>query len=140
MEFIELNYSENSDKTVSWIDADTRLKVPESLELTDSKISLGIKHDSEIVARLVGNIFLNGFHIALLATSPDTRSAGYGGALLDHAVQVAKDKGAHFVTLETMSFNAPQFYLKHGFEVLKQIEDSPINGTSHFFMYKDLRH
>ncbi|MGR8809937.1 GNAT family N-acetyltransferase [Leuconostoc citreum] len=69
---------------------------------------------------LVGNVFFNSFHIELLATSPDTQSAGYGGALLEHAIIIAKDKGVHFVTLETMSFNTPNFYLKHDFEVLKK--------------------
>lgn len=139
MDFIELDYPENSDQTVLWINEDTRLKAPNALVLPDSKISLGIKEKNTLVARLVGSVFFNGFHIELLATSPDTRSAGYGGALLEHAISIAKDKGVHFVTLETMSFNAPNFYLKHGFEVLKKVDDSPIDGTSHFFMYKDLR-
>lgn len=139
MDFINLDYQENKNKTASWIDQDTQLKEPSVLDLPEAKISLGIKKDNKIIARLLGNIFFNGFHIELFATDPNYRSGGYGKALLDYALTLAKSKGAHFVTLETMSFNAPKFYLKNDFEVLKEISNSPIDGTSHFLMYRDLQ-
>jgi ribosomal protein S18 acetylase RimI-like enzyme len=48
------------------------------------------------------------------------RKKGIGTLLMDHAVKIAKEKGARALVLETQSCNAPaiSFYLKHGFELI----------------------
>jgi ribosomal protein S18 acetylase RimI-like enzyme len=48
------------------------------------------------------------------------RNRGIGTLLMDHAVKIAKEKGARMLVLETQSCNVPaiKFYLKHGFELI----------------------
>jgi len=48
------------------------------------------------------------------------RKKGIGTLLMDHAVKVAKEKGARMLVLETQSCNVPaiNFYLKFGFELI----------------------
>lgn len=139
MEFVKVDYTENKEITKDWIDQDVYQKKPATLALEDSQLSLAAKVNSQIVGRLAGTIFLNSLHIELLAVNPEQRANGVGGALLKEAIKIAKEKQLHFVYLETMSFNAPKFYLKHGFEVIKEVKNSPLDQTSHFFMFKDIR-
>jgi ribosomal protein S18 acetylase RimI-like enzyme len=48
------------------------------------------------------------------------RRRGIGTALMNHAIKLAKEKGARALVLETQTCNAPaiDFYLKHGFELV----------------------
>jgi len=48
------------------------------------------------------------------------RRRGIGTLLMQHAVKVAKEKGARMLVLETQTNNAPaiDFYLKFGFELI----------------------
>lgn len=48
------------------------------------------------------------------------RNKGIGTLLMDHAVKIAKEKGARMLVLETQSYNvtAIDFYLKYGFELI----------------------
>lgn len=139
MEFIEIDYKENQKVTGKWLDEDTQLKEPEALKLERDHISIGVQEDNKIIGWLSGSIFFNAMHVELFAVDSTVRSKGIGGKLLEKAIEIAKEKKLHFITLETMSFNAPKFYQKHGFEIMKEIDDSPLDNTSHFFMFKDIR-
>jgi [ribosomal protein S18]-alanine N-acetyltransferase len=59
-------------------------------------------------------------HISGLATKPGFRGKGVGGALLAHAVEVAKKKGKQHITLRVAAKNqrALNLYRKQGFIVL----------------------
>ena len=60
----------------------------------------------------------NGFaYVDLIAVEPDDRNEGVGRALMERAVQWAKEKGLPGITLETQDNNVPacQFYESCGF-------------------------
>ncbi len=48
------------------------------------------------------------------------RRKGIGTTLMDHAIKIAKEKGARMLVLETQSCNIPaiDFYLQNGFELI----------------------
>lgn len=48
------------------------------------------------------------------------RNKEIGTLLMDHAVKIAKEKGARMLVLETQSCNVPaiKFYLRYGFELI----------------------
>jgi len=50
----------------------------------------------------------------------DFRRKGIGTALMKHAIEVARQKGARMVVLETQSCDVPaiEFYLKQGFDLV----------------------
>lgn len=59
------------------------------------------------------------FYIDDLSTLPEARGKGYGGALVDHVCELAKQKGYGFVTLDSghQRFAAHRLYLNKGFTI-----------------------
>ena len=57
------------------------------------------------------------FYIDDLSTLPESRSKGYGGILLDYVIDLAKEKGYKFVTLDSgyTRHNTHRLYLNKGF-------------------------
>ncbi|ANZ61952.1 hypothetical protein AYR62_05725 [Secundilactobacillus paracollinoides] len=138
MKLVHLNVEENQATTGDWLNTDTQLKMGDRVQLGSQAVSLGAVEDDQILGRLVASIFFNSMHIALFAVKPESRSHGVGSFLIDQAETIARDNHCTFITLETMSFNAPAFYKKHGYQVMHEFKDSPVTGTSHYYFYKDL--
>lgn len=65
------------------------------------------------------------------------RGAGYGSKLLQRVEEIAMKRGCTLIQLDTYSFQAPKFYIKHGYEIFGVIEDSP-PCHSHYFLKKTL--
>jgi ribosomal protein S18 acetylase RimI-like enzyme len=55
-----------------------------------------------------------------LLIKEEHRRKGIGTQLMQHAIKMAKEKGARMLVLETQSCNvkAIQFYLKHGYKLI----------------------
>lgn len=139
MEFIEIDYKENAKVIEQELNELTQRRAPQAMETPSKKISLALKDDGIIVSRIAGETFFNGLHINLFSSNPNYRGKGYGSLMFKHIEKIAKELGCHYIFLETMSFNAPRFYTERGFEVIKQVKNSPINGEMHYFMFKSLR-
>ena len=60
-------------------------------------------------------IFWGQLHIRHLFVFPDYRNLGMGTALLQHAFFYAKKKNSRFAFVETMDFQALDFYRNFGF-------------------------
>lgn len=67
----------------------------------------------------------------------DHRGHGHGSALLLAAVAEARARGCRWMFLSTHSFQAPDFYLRHGFEIVATIPDKPLGHSEHW-MRRDL--
>ena len=59
----------------------------------------------------------------MLFVEADVRGAGLGGHLLAEAERRAVQLGARNAKLETFEWQAPKFYLKHGYEEYARIDD-----------------
>ena len=82
-------------------------------------------------------LFFGNLHIKTLIIKKKYRGQWLGTQLINHALQYAKEKDCRFVFIETMSFQAPEFYKKLGFEVeLKR--DGYTGGTSFYYLKKNL--
>ena len=64
-------------------------------------------------------------HVDMLWVSETLRGQRYGTRLMDAAEAMAKERGAFAATLETHSFQAPDFYAKRGYSVFGRIDDYP---------------
>ncbi|PYI50511.1 GNAT family N-acetyltransferase [Paenibacillus flagellatus] len=101
-------------------------------------IQLAIRDESgDIVAGLVGKRCWNWVEVDILWVDERYRRHGYGSRLLAEAESLAAAKGADFVKLNTFGFQAPDFYRKHGYEVLCVIEDAP-RGSRHYYLKKSI--
>ncbi|EST11033.1 GNAT family N-acetyltransferase [Sporolactobacillus laevolacticus] len=82
---------------------------------------------------VTGTIFWQHLHIDFLWVDIEYRGKGYGSQLLKKAERVAKDKHCRIILLDTFSFQAPDFYKKHGYVEYGIIQDHPKGFSQHFF-------
>jgi GNAT superfamily N-acetyltransferase len=66
------------------------------------------------------------------------RGGGLGSRLLAAAEEEGRKRGCKRAVLYTISFQAPDFYKRHGWRVFGEIPCDP-PGTSRIFMTKELR-
>lgn len=93
--------------------------------------------DQEIVGGIIGATYWDWFQLDLLWIREDLRGRGYGHRLLAAAEEEARRRGARHVHLDTFTFQAPDFYKRHGYEVFGTLPDYPV-GYTRYYMRKDL--
>ena len=93
--------------------------------------------DETVVGGLIGSTFWGWFYISLLWVRADLRGRGYGHRLLMLAEEEARKRGAKDAYLDTFSFQAPEFYKQHGYEVFGELQDFP-RGHQRYFLRKQL--
>ncbi len=93
--------------------------------------------DRKIVGGLIGVTYWDWLYIDLLWIQDALRGRGYGHRLLTLAEQEARQRGAQHAYLDTFSFQAPDFYEKHGYQIFGKLEDFPA-GHQRYFMKKHL--
>jgi ribosomal protein S18 acetylase RimI-like enzyme len=93
--------------------------------------------DQAIVGGVIGAMYWDWFHIDLLWVKDELRGRGYGHRLLTLAEQEARQRGAKNAYLDTFSFQAPDFYKQHGYQVFGELPDYPA-GHQRYFLTKRL--
>lgn len=86
----------------------------------------------EIIAGLSGFTWAGLCEIRFLWVHPARQRQGYGSRLLQAAEQEARARGCSMSILSTYSFQAPAFYHRHGYEIVGQIENCPVNHTNYY--------
>ena len=94
--------------------------------------------DGAVAGGLLGETFWNWLHISMLWVDEAHRGRGTGSRLLRLAEEEALKRGCVGVFVDTLSFQAPDFYRKHGYAVWGQIEGLP-PGHRRVFFQKSLR-
>lgn len=72
--------------------------------------------------------------IDVLAVAEPYRGKGLGSRLLRKAEEIARARGCIGIRLDTISFQAPGFYLKLGYTECGRIDDYPPGHTRIWFM------
>ena len=79
-----------------------------------------------VIAGLLGGTYWGWMYIDILWVNEKYRRQGIGSRLLKSAEKEAIRRGCHHVHLDTMSWQAPGFYKKHGYSVIGILPDIPI--------------
>ena len=66
----------------------------------------------------------------------DLRRSGYGTKLITELEKIALEKECDFIKVDTLSFQALDFYKKQGFEVYGTIHNA--GGHTHYYLKKDI--
>jgi GNAT superfamily N-acetyltransferase len=89
----------------------------------------------EWLGGLTGHIWGGWLHVNFLWVSETMRGQRHGTRLMDAAEAMATERGAFGATLETFTFQAPDFYAKRGYSVFGRIDDYP-PGHAKLFLSK----
>jgi len=81
--------------------------------------------DGSVLGGLKGHIEYSWMFVDWLWVSPVNRKGGLGTRLLGKAEAIAREHGCLGTYLETFSFQAPEFYKRHGFQEFGRIDDYP---------------
>jgi GNAT superfamily N-acetyltransferase len=93
--------------------------------------------DGEILGGVIGVIYWDWFSLDLMWLKEEYRGLGYGGRLLSLAEDEARQLGAKHIHLDTFSFQASEFYIKHDYQVFGELSDFP-KGHQRYYLKKEL--
>ncbi len=91
--------------------------------------------DEETVGGIIGVTHWDWFYITLMWLKEEFRGRGYGHQLLTLAEDEARKRGAKHAYLDTFSFQAPEFYKQHGYQVFGELKDFP-TGHQRYYLTK----
>ena len=95
-------------------------------------------YEGEKMAGIIDcKFFWGALHIRWLLVFPPYRNQGIGSALLLKALSYAKEQGCPFAFVETMNFQAVNFYQKMGF-VIELSRPGYARNTVFHYLKKDL--
>ena len=102
------------------------------------KLAVLLKNEAgTVIGGLFGWINCSWLHVELLAVPEELRRTGLGTRLLGEAETAAKARGCIGAWLDTYSFQAPDFYLRNGYEAFGELKDHP-PGANRIFLRKSL--
>ncbi len=97
-----------------------------------------LKNDrGEWLGGLTGLVWGGWLQVKFLWVSEPLRGQGHGSRLMNAAEAFAVERGATHATLETHTYQAPDFYQKRGYVVFGKLDDYP-PGHAKLFLRKDL--
>ncbi|MEG0295505.1 MAG: GNAT family N-acetyltransferase [Clostridium sp.] len=82
---------------------------------------------------LIGDTHGNWLTINFLWVSEKLRGQKIGSRILNQAEETAKERGCKYVFLDTFSFQAPEFYIRHGYKEVFKLEEYPLTGKRYYF-------
>jgi ribosomal protein S18 acetylase RimI-like enzyme len=106
--------------------------------LRRTPIALTVREDGgDLIGGLIGEMFWNALYIVSLWVEESYRRSGYGSGLLREAEEAARANGCQVAYLSTFDFQAPSFYVKHGYELFGELTSVP-PGSNRKWMRKNL--
>ena len=90
-----------------------------------------------VVAGVAGAVYWRKVHVRILWVHPDHRSKGLGSRLMSWAERRGRELGCAAVVVDTMSFQAPDFYARRGYRQFG-LSEGYAGGASRYYLEKKL--
>ena len=87
-----------------------------------------------VIGGILGGTYWGWMYVDILWVHESHRNQGIGTRLLREAERKAVRRGCHHVHLDTMSWQAPEFYKKQGYEMIGVLPDIPSGHQKHLLM------
>ncbi len=103
-----------------------------------SRLGFFVRNEhGEIMAGLVGSTYAGWLFVADLWVHAELRRRGIGRELLAMAEQRAVELGCHSARLDTLSFQAPEYYPRFGYRLYGALDYPPRHRL--YFLWKPLK-
>ncbi|MBC5707635.1 GNAT family N-acetyltransferase [Hungatella sp. L12] len=83
-------------------------------------------------AGLIGETHGNWLMVKFLWVDESLRGRHIGSRILEEAEIEARKRGCKYAFLDTFSFQAPDFYKKHGYREVFALEEYPLTGKRYY--------
>ena len=93
-------------------------------------------NNGEIIGGLYGRSFWGTLEIKTFVVKTENRNDGIGRKLIMEAEKEAKKRNCRYISLDTFSFQAPEFYEKLGFEKIGTETDFPKGFEKYYYRKK----
>lgn len=94
--------------------------------------------DNKVVGGIMCNMFMYSLYIDVLWIDEKCRGNDFGSKLITEAENIAKEKGCILADTCTFSYQAPDFYVKCGYEIYGILEGYP-DGIKKYHLKKVLK-
>lgn len=94
------------------------------------ELTVRVEDDDELVAGLSGWTWGTCAGIGMVWVREADRRGGWGARLLETAEREARDRGCRQVLVSSFTFQAPDFYARHGYVEFARSPDLPVEGES----------
>ena len=112
---------------------------PKHLRGRYEEVCLFLKDDhGHVRGGILSEICWNWLEIHTLMIDEDLRKLGYGTKLLVEIEKIATEKECDFIKVDTLSFQALDFYKKNGYQVFGSL-DNVGRDFIHYYLKKDLK-
>ncbi|WP_054940612.1 GNAT family N-acetyltransferase [Paenibacillus ihuae] len=138
MEIVELDHQHNQREISRLLEEHSQRANNSIPPYEREELSLAAYEKGIFIGGITGDIVWNILTVHLLAVDPAYRGKGLGGELLQELEARARLRGCKVSELTTMSWQAPHFYQKQGYEIYGEIKDCPLPGQTKYYLKKNL--
>lgn len=134
MEITQQEIAEDRDFIRKKVIEHNNASLPEEEKSQFEQMSFIVRNDAgEIIGGLTATGFWRHLHIDFLWVAPEARGQRIAEKLMAQAEVYARSKGHRLMVVDTLSFQAPEFYKKQGFSEFGVIADFPEGHSHHYF-------
>ncbi|MBE7099905.1 GNAT family N-acetyltransferase [Bacillus cereus] len=138
--YITKELNQNDENTVNNLLMDYNYEyLPNDLKNNYEEIHVFLKDETgKVLGGILGEIYANWLEIKTFMMEKKIRKLGYGSKLLLEIEQIALEKKCDFIKVDTLSFQALDFYRKHGYKEFGIIENAA-RDYKHYYLKKSLK-